>query len=74
MLRSWKLTVPVMRVRDASTPSKLDEVFSEILDDLHHQYLLSYPAPDDMRDGKYHKIKVVAGYYDVSNGMVMLLD
>lgn len=45
----------------ASAPSKLDEVFSEILDDLHHQYLLSYPAPDSMRDGKYHKIKVVAG-------------
>jgi len=44
-----------------STPSKLDEVFTEILDDLHHQYLLSYPAPSDMRDGKYHKIKVVAG-------------
>ena len=45
----------------SSTPSKLDEVFSEILDDLHHQYLLAYPAPDDKRDGKYHKIKVVAG-------------
>ena len=42
-------------------PSELDEAFSEILDDLHHQYLLSYPAPDDMRDGKYHKIQVVAG-------------
>jgi VWFA-related protein len=42
-------------------PSKLDEVFSEILDDLHHQYLLSYPAPDDQRDGKWHKITVVAG-------------
>jgi Ca-activated chloride channel homolog len=45
----------------ASTPSKLDEVFSEILDDLHHQYLLSYPAPDDQRDGKWHKITVTAG-------------
>jgi len=44
-----------------STPSKLDEAFSLILDDLHHQYLLSYPAPDNMRNGKYHKIKVVAG-------------
>jgi len=42
-------------------PSKLDEVFSEILDDLHHQYLLSYSAPDDQRDGKWHKITVVAG-------------
>ena len=45
----------------STSPSKLDEVFAEILDDLHHQYLLSYPAPADKRDGKYHKIKVVAG-------------
>jgi len=45
----------------ANTPSKLDDVFAEILDDLHHQYLLSYPAPDDKRDGKWHKIAVVAG-------------
>jgi VWFA-related protein len=45
----------------AATPGKLDEIFGEILDDLHHQYLLSYPAPDDQRDGKYHKITVTAG-------------
>ena len=45
----------------ANTPSKLDEVFAEILDDLHHQYLLSYPAPEDKRDGKWHKVAVVAG-------------
>jgi VWFA-related protein len=45
----------------SSDRTKLDEVFSEILDDLHHQYLLSYPALADKRDGKYHKIKVVAG-------------
>jgi Ca-activated chloride channel family protein len=44
----------------SDTPAKLDQVFSEILEDLHHQYLLSYPAPEDKRDGKYHKIKVVA--------------
>jgi Ca-activated chloride channel homolog len=42
----------------AATPAKLDEIFSEILDDLHHQYLLSYPAPDDQRDGKNHRITV----------------
>ena len=45
----------------STSPSKLDEVFAEILDDLHHQYLLSYPAPEDKRDGKWHKITVVAG-------------
>jgi VWFA-related protein len=45
----------------ANTPAKLDEIFSQILDDLHHQYLISYPAPDDQRDGKWHKIGVTAG-------------
>ena len=45
----------------SSTPQKLDEAFGEILDDLHHQYLMSYPAPDDQRDGKWHSISVKAG-------------
>ena len=44
----------------SSTPAKLDEVFAEILDDLHHQYLLAYPMPDHQRDGKWHAVKVVA--------------
>lgn len=45
----------------SSTPGKLDEIFTEILDDLHHQYLLSYPAGDNARDGKWHRLNVVAG-------------
>jgi Ca-activated chloride channel family protein len=45
----------------SNTPQKLDETFAEILDDLHHQYLIGYPAPDDQRDGKYHKITLTAG-------------
>jgi Ca-activated chloride channel family protein len=47
--------------------SKLDEIFAEILDDLHHQYLLAYPTPGDQRDGKYHRVTVVAngGKYHV---------
>ncbi len=45
----------------SGTPEKLDEAFAEILDDLHHQYLISYPAPDDQRDGKWHSITVKAG-------------
>ena len=47
--------------------SKLDEIFAEILDDLHHQYLIAYPAPDDQRDGKWHRVTVVAngGKYHV---------
>jgi Ca-activated chloride channel homolog len=45
----------------SDTPQKLDEAFAEILDDLHHQYLISYPAPDDQRDGKWHSITIKAG-------------
>jgi VWFA-related protein len=45
----------------SNSPSKLDEVFAEILDDLHHQYVLAYPAPDNQRDGKWHRVTVVAG-------------
>ncbi len=45
----------------AATPEKLDETFGEILEDLHHQYLLAYPLPDHQRDGKYHRITVTAG-------------
>ena len=51
----------------SNTPAKLDEVFAEILDDLHHQYLLAYPVPDDQRDGKWHRVTVSAngGKYHV---------
>ncbi|HEU4935462.1 MAG TPA: VWA domain-containing protein, partial [Vicinamibacterales bacterium] len=51
----------------SNTPPKLDEAFAEILDDLHHQYLISYPAPDDQRDGKWHSIRIKAagGKYKV---------
>jgi Ca-activated chloride channel homolog len=45
----------------SNAPSKLDEIFAEILDDLHHQYLLAYPAPGNERDGKWHRLAVVAG-------------
>jgi VWFA-related protein len=45
----------------SNSASKLDEIFAEILDDLHHQYLLGYPAPEDERDGKWHKLIVTAG-------------
>ena len=51
----------------SNAPSKLDEIFAEILDDLHHQYLLAYPAPGNERDGKWHRLAVVAndGKYHV---------
>jgi VWFA-related protein len=38
--------------------SKLESIFQEILEDLRHQYVLSYPAPDHARDGAWHRIKV----------------
>lgn len=42
--------------------SRLDGVFGEVLEDLRHQYLLSYPAPDNRRDDGWHTIRVeVAG-------------
>jgi VWFA-related protein len=39
----------------------LDDTFAAILDDLHHQYTLAYPAPHDRRDGAWHKLTVQAG-------------
>jgi len=38
--------------------SKLESVFEEILEDLRHQYLLAYSAPDNARDGEWHKLRV----------------
>jgi VWFA-related protein len=45
----------------SNSPAKLDEVFGEILDDLRHQYVVAYAAPDDQRNGKWHRVSVVAG-------------
>lgn len=46
----------------AESAEKLDAVFAEILDDLHHQYTLAYPTPHDRRDGTWHRLSVdVAG-------------
>ena len=38
--------------------TKLEGIFHEIVEDLRHQYLLAYPAPDDARDGERHRIRV----------------
>jgi hypothetical protein len=37
---------------------KLDKVFEEILEDLRSQYVISYPAPGNQRDGAWHRIRV----------------
>lgn len=38
--------------------SRLEEAFNRVLDDLAHQYLLSYAPPSFKRDGAWHRIKV----------------
>jgi Ca-activated chloride channel family protein len=38
--------------------TRLQAIFEEIVEDLRHQYLLAYPAPDHARDGDWHRIRV----------------
>lgn len=38
--------------------TRLQAIFEEIIDDLRHQYLLAYPAPDHARDGQWHRLRV----------------
>jgi Ca-activated chloride channel family protein len=47
--------------------SRLDRFFSEILEDLSNQYLVSYSYPDAERDGQFHRVRLEAagGKYQV---------
>jgi Ca-activated chloride channel family protein len=38
--------------------AKLEAIFLDIIEDLRHQYLLGYPAPDSARNGQQHRIRV----------------
>lgn len=38
--------------------TRLEAIFEDILADLRHQYVLTYPAPDNARDGEWHAIRV----------------
>ena len=38
--------------------AKLDTIFQEIVEDLRHQYLLGYSAPDNARSGELHRLRV----------------
>ena len=38
--------------------TKLEAIFEDILADLRHQYVLTYPAPDHARNGQWHAIRV----------------
>ena len=48
-------------------PERLTVIFEEILEDLRNQYVLSYAAPTNQRDGQWHDIdvKTVNGKYSV---------
>jgi VWFA-related protein len=37
---------------------ELDGVFSKIVEELSNQYLLGYPRPDSVNDGRWRKIRV----------------
>jgi len=38
--------------------SRLEGIFHDIVEDLRHQYLLAYAAPDGARDGDWHRVRV----------------
>jgi Ca-activated chloride channel family protein len=45
---------------------QLSSAFDLLLEELSHQYLIGYPPPGEVRDGKFHEIKVrVDGYHNV---------
>ena len=46
--------------------ARLEAIFEEIIEDLRHQYLLGYPAPDHARDGEWHRIRVEVPGHDYS--------
>jgi len=50
-------------------PSRLDTIFTEILEDIRNQYLLAYPAPENARDGVWHKIQVRAAGGSITSGL-----
>jgi VWFA-related protein len=60
-------TVSGGRAFFSNDPQRLDSVFTEILEDLRNQYLISYPAPDSQRNDDWHTIKleVAGGKYGV---------
>jgi Ca-activated chloride channel family protein len=46
--------------------NELSSAFDTLLEELSHQYLIGYPPPGDIRDGKFHEIRVsVDGHKNV---------
>jgi Ca-activated chloride channel family protein len=44
--------------------ARLEVIFQEIIEDLRHQYLLGYSAPDNARSGGVHRIRVEVPGHD----------
>ncbi len=54
------------RVFAMANINELSGAFDTLLDELSHQYLVGYPPPGDIRDGKFHEIRVrVDGHKNV---------
>jgi VWFA-related protein len=54
------------RVFAMSSIDELSGAFDTLLEELSHQYLIGYPPPGEVRDGKYHRIRVrVDGHNNV---------
>jgi VWFA-related protein len=54
------------RVFAMASIDELSNAFDTLLEELSHQYLIGYPPPGDIRDGKFHEIKVrVDGHNNV---------
>ena len=54
------------RVFAMASIDELSSAFDTLLEELSHQYLIGYPPPGDIRDGKFHEIKVrVDGHNNV---------
>ena len=54
------------RVFAMASVDQLSSAFDTLLEELSHQYLIGYPPPGDVRDGKFHEIKVrVDGHSNV---------
>jgi Ca-activated chloride channel family protein len=52
------------RLYKAETITDVNQAFSQIADELRHQYALSYYPANEKRDGAYRKIRVVVGKPD----------
>jgi len=49
--------MPLMPALNANE-RRLDQAFTEIIEDLSNQYLLAYPPTSPVRDGAWHRIRV----------------